>query len=173
MGKYTTTAEGIEAEPHPLWEYPAYPRSEVTELLTFDLTVDVPEKTILKNEGEIALNDLNKPCHGVALWMEYHLTDARTVSGGLVKVRQRGRRNQKRERESERDCDSVINAGLLTTFPGLFNKNFFTTFMNHIYFEFTDTCAGAWQLHRETGVESKPQASSLLSTSTVCTTEPH
>lgn len=89
VGKYTTTAEGIEAEPHPLWEYPAYPRSEVTELLTFDLTVGVPEKTMLKNEGEIPLNDLNKPCHGVALWMEYHLTDARTVSGGLVKVRER------------------------------------------------------------------------------------
>ena len=102
MGKYTTTAEGIEAEPHPLWEYPAYPRSEVTELLTFDLTVGVPEKAVLKNEGEIALNDLNKPCHGVALWMEYRLTDARTVSGGLVKVREREGGRQ-REREGRRE----------------------------------------------------------------------
>ena len=57
VGKYTTTAEGIEAEPHPLWEYPAYPRSEVVELMTFDLTVGVPEKAVLKNEGEISLND--------------------------------------------------------------------------------------------------------------------
>ena len=101
VGKYTTTAEGIEAEPHPLWEYPTYPRSEITELLTFDLTVGVPEKAMLKNEGEIALSDLNKPCHGVALWMEYRLTDARTVSGGLVKVRERGRGGES-ERERER-----------------------------------------------------------------------
>ena len=86
VGKYTTTAEGIETEPHPLWEYPAYPRSEVIELLTFDLTTDVPEKAVLKNEGEIPLNDLNKPCHGVVLWMDYRLTDARTASGGLLKV---------------------------------------------------------------------------------------
>jgi hypothetical protein len=119
VGKYTTTAEGIEAEPHPLWEYPAYPRSEVTELLTFDLTVGVPEKAVLKNEGEIALNDLNKPCHGVSLWMEYRLTDTRTVSGGLIKVRKiegegerdrgRGREREEvgeREREREREGGS-------------------------------------------------------------------
>ena len=79
--------------------------------MTFDLTVGVPEKTVLKNEGEIALNDLNKPCHGVALWMEYRLTDAKTVSGGLLKVR---------ERERERDVQwnfritDTLGAGLLS-----------------------------------------------------------
>ena len=56
-------------------------------MLTFDLTSSVPEKAVLKEEGEIVLNDLNKPCHGVALWMEYHLTDTRSSSGGLLKVR--------------------------------------------------------------------------------------
>ena len=75
--------------------------------MTVDLTVGVPEKTVLKNEGEIALNDLNKPCHGVALWMEYRLTDAKTVSGGLLKVRER-------ERERERDVFAVVYKPALT-----------------------------------------------------------
>ena len=84
--------------------------------MTFDLTVGVPEKTVLKNEGEIALNDLNKPCHGVALWMEYRLTDAKTVSGGLLKVR---------EREKERCICSCIQA--------CFN-NFINTFLFKFYY---------------------------------------
>ena len=104
VGKYTTTAEGIEAEPHPLWEYPAYARSDVAELLTFDLTNPVPEKATLKVEGEIVLNDFNKPCHGVALWMEYHLTDSLSSSGGLLKVKEERRgRERGREREGERE----------------------------------------------------------------------
>ena len=61
----------------------------MTELLTFDLTNSVPEKATLKVEGEIALNDLNKPCHGVVLWMDYHLTETLSSSGGLLKVRER------------------------------------------------------------------------------------
>ena len=79
----------------------------MTELMTFDLTMAVPEKAVLKNEGEIPLNDLNKPCHGVVLWMEYRLNDARTVSCGLLKVLMRERvrereRGEERERERER-----------------------------------------------------------------------
>ena len=59
--------------------------------MNFDLTSNVPEKAVLKVEGEMTLNDLNKPCHGVVLWMEYHLTDAWSSSGGLMKVSDGGR----------------------------------------------------------------------------------
>ena len=70
--------------------------------MNFDLTSNVPEKAVLKVEGEMTLNDLNKPCHGVVLWMEYHLTDARTSSGGLVKVS-----DGRREREGGVRGDEV------------------------------------------------------------------
>ena len=108
----------------------------MTELLTFDLTVAVPEKATLKNEGEIALNDLNKPCHGVALWMEYRLTDARTVSGGLVKVGEEGEiEGEERTRERERERCLQLFMGVYTQ---LLFRNFFaifttSVFMNHVY----------------------------------------
>lgn len=87
VGKVSTTEEGVEPEPHPLWEYPAYARSEVTELMNFDLCSLVPEAMTLRATGVIPLNKLqSKPCHGVVLWMDYQLSENTSASTGLIKV---------------------------------------------------------------------------------------
>uniref|UniRef100_A0A3P8NQE5 Protein arginine N-methyltransferase n=1 Tax=Astatotilapia calliptera TaxID=8154 RepID=A0A3P8NQE5_ASTCA len=62
--------ESREAEPHPLWEYPCRALTQSTATMTFDFTQCLPQQPISR-------------CHGVALWMEYHLTDDITVSAGL------------------------------------------------------------------------------------------
>ena len=77
--------EGVEAEPHPLWEYVSYPRSAVHDLMTFDLTSTI-EKTILSVSGDIQLNEHGRTCHGVVLWMEYSTGDDILLSTGLTKV---------------------------------------------------------------------------------------
>uniref|UniRef100_A0A8C2G563 Protein arginine N-methyltransferase n=1 Tax=Cyprinus carpio TaxID=7962 RepID=A0A8C2G563_CYPCA len=71
--------ESLEAEPHPLWEYPCRALTKPRPVLTFDFTQCVPEQPV------------NRHCHGVALWMEYQLTEDITVSMGLTKpVREEG-----------------------------------------------------------------------------------
>ena len=86
--KHTTTPEGIEAEPHPLWEYSSYARSGVHDLMTFDFSAAIPSNTLLEENGEMVLDC--SPCHAVVLWMEYTLTEitATTASTGLKHVRE-------------------------------------------------------------------------------------
>ncbi|XP_006641366.2 protein arginine N-methyltransferase 7 isoform X1 [Lepisosteus oculatus] len=74
--------ESREAEPHPLWEYPCRALSQPREVMTFDFRLCVPEQP-MKSQGSAALVRKGR-CHGVALWMEYHLTDDITVSTGLT-----------------------------------------------------------------------------------------
>ena len=88
MGKYTTTVEGIEAEPHHVWEYPSDPRSEVHTLMSFDMSGLIQDKTSFKEEGEITLYEQPSPCQGVVLWMDYVLTDKLVMSTGLLEVGQ-------------------------------------------------------------------------------------
>ncbi|RXM31221.1 Protein arginine N-methyltransferase 7 [Acipenser ruthenus] len=75
-------SESREAEPHPLWEYPCRALSEPREVMTFDFRQRVPEEA-LKSEGSVTLSRKGR-CHGVALWMDYHLTDDISVSTGLT-----------------------------------------------------------------------------------------
>ncbi|KAK1163431.1 protein arginine N-methyltransferase 7-like isoform X1 [Acipenser oxyrinchus oxyrinchus] len=75
-------SESREAEPHPLWEYPCRALSEPREVMTFDFRQRVPEEA-LKSEGSVPLSRKGR-CHGVALWMDYHLTDDISVSTGLT-----------------------------------------------------------------------------------------
>uniref|UniRef100_A0A669C4M9 Protein arginine N-methyltransferase n=1 Tax=Oreochromis niloticus TaxID=8128 RepID=A0A669C4M9_ORENI len=70
--------ESREAEPHPLWEYPCRALTQSTAAMTFDFTQCLPQQPI-STQGS-----LEGRCHGVALWMEYHLTDDITVSAGLT-----------------------------------------------------------------------------------------
>ncbi|MGH0150262.1 UNVERIFIED_CONTAM: hypothetical protein FKN15_055500 [Acipenser sinensis] len=74
--------ESHEAEPHPLWEYPCRALAEPREVMTFDFRQRVPEE-VLKSEGSVTLSRKGR-CHGVALWMDYHLTDDISVSTGLT-----------------------------------------------------------------------------------------
>ncbi|KAG7999624.1 Protein arginine N-methyltransferase 7 [Nibea albiflora] len=74
--------ESREAEPHPLWEYPCRALTRSTAVMTFDFTQCVPQEPIT-SQGSLPLIRIGR-CHGVALWMEYHLTDDITVSAGLI-----------------------------------------------------------------------------------------
>ncbi|MEQ2239690.1 Protein arginine N-methyltransferase 7, partial [Ilyodon furcidens] len=74
--------ESREAEPHPLWEYPCRALTQSAAVMTFDFTQCVPEQPI-SSRGSLPFIRIGR-CHGVALWMEYHLTDDVTVSGGLT-----------------------------------------------------------------------------------------
>ncbi|XP_069017981.1 protein arginine N-methyltransferase 7 [Embiotoca jacksoni] len=74
--------ESREAEPHPLWEYPCRALTESTAVMTFDFTQCVPQQPI-SSRGSLPFTRIGR-CHGVALWMEFHLTDDITVSGGLT-----------------------------------------------------------------------------------------
>uniref|UniRef100_A0A3Q2D8F8 Protein arginine N-methyltransferase n=1 Tax=Cyprinodon variegatus TaxID=28743 RepID=A0A3Q2D8F8_CYPVA len=74
--------ESREAEPHPLWEYPCRALTQSTAVMTFDFTQCVPKQPI-SSQGSLPLIRSGR-CHGVALWMEYQLTDDVTVSGGLT-----------------------------------------------------------------------------------------
>uniref|UniRef100_A0A3Q1F0C8 Protein arginine N-methyltransferase n=1 Tax=Acanthochromis polyacanthus TaxID=80966 RepID=A0A3Q1F0C8_9TELE len=69
--------ESREAEPHPLWEYPCRALTQSESVMTFDFTQSVPQQPI-------SMCFRAGRCHGVALWMEYHLTDDITVSAGLT-----------------------------------------------------------------------------------------
>lgn len=93
VGKVTTEDEWVEPETHPLWEYPAYPRSEVHTLMNFDLTSHVPN-TITRASGTMQLtSDSNssscqteRRCNAVVLWMDYQLSEQYRSTTGLVKV---------------------------------------------------------------------------------------
>ncbi|XP_033942749.1 protein arginine N-methyltransferase 7 isoform X2 [Pseudochaenichthys georgianus] len=74
--------ESLEAEPHPLWEYPCRALTPPTAVMTFDFTQCVPQQPI-SSQGSLPFTRIGH-CHGVALWMEYHLTDDITVSAGLI-----------------------------------------------------------------------------------------
>lgn len=74
--------ESREAEPHPLWEYPCRALTQSTAVMTFDFTQCVPQQPI-SSRGSLPFVRTGR-CHGVALWMEYHLTDEVTVSVGLT-----------------------------------------------------------------------------------------
>uniref|UniRef100_A0A8C2XUT4 Protein arginine N-methyltransferase n=1 Tax=Cyclopterus lumpus TaxID=8103 RepID=A0A8C2XUT4_CYCLU len=74
--------ESREAEPHPLWEYPCRALTRSTGVMTFDFTQRVPQQPI-SSQGSLPLIRKGR-CHGVALWMEYHLTADITVSAGLI-----------------------------------------------------------------------------------------
>ncbi|XP_010766163.1 protein arginine N-methyltransferase 7 [Notothenia coriiceps] len=74
--------ESREAEPHPLWEYPCRALTPPTAVMTFDFTQCVPQQPI-SSQGSLPFTRIGR-CHGVALWMEYHLTDDITVSAGLI-----------------------------------------------------------------------------------------
>uniref|UniRef100_A0A8D0CRB6 Protein arginine N-methyltransferase n=1 Tax=Sander lucioperca TaxID=283035 RepID=A0A8D0CRB6_SANLU len=74
--------ESREAEPHPLWEYPCRALTQATAVMTFDFTQCVPQQPI-SSQGSLPFIRIGR-CHGVALWMEYHLTDDITVSAGLI-----------------------------------------------------------------------------------------
>ncbi|KAG7281546.1 hypothetical protein CRUP_007580, partial [Coryphaenoides rupestris] len=73
--------ESREAEPHPLWEYPCRTLTPPTLVMTFDFTQCVPEQPI-NAQGSLPFTR-SGCCHGVALWMEYQLTDEVTISTGL------------------------------------------------------------------------------------------
>ncbi|GAA6221228.1 protein arginine N-methyltransferase 7 [Lates japonicus] len=74
--------ESREAEPHPLWEYPCRALTQSTAVMTFDFTQCVPRQPI-SSQGSLPFIRIGR-CHGVALWMEYHLTSDITVSAGLI-----------------------------------------------------------------------------------------
>ncbi|XP_029378432.1 protein arginine N-methyltransferase 7 [Echeneis naucrates] len=75
--------ESHEAEPHPLWEYPCRALTQSTAIMNFDFTECVPQQPI-SSQGSVPFIR-NGCCHGIALWMEYHLTSDITVSAGLIK----------------------------------------------------------------------------------------
>ncbi|XP_016114938.1 protein arginine N-methyltransferase 7-like [Sinocyclocheilus grahami] len=75
--------ESWEAEPHPLWEYPCRALTKPRPVMTFDFTQCVPEQPI-NSDGTVPFTGRGR-CHGVALWMEYQLTEDITVSMGLTK----------------------------------------------------------------------------------------
>uniref|UniRef100_A0A3P9IUH0 Protein arginine N-methyltransferase n=1 Tax=Oryzias latipes TaxID=8090 RepID=A0A3P9IUH0_ORYLA len=74
--------ESREAEPHPLWEYPCRALTQSAAAMTFDFTQCVPSQPI-NSQGSLPLIRTGC-CQGVALWMEYQLTDDITVSTGLT-----------------------------------------------------------------------------------------
>ncbi|XP_043083667.1 protein arginine N-methyltransferase 7 isoform X2 [Puntigrus tetrazona] len=75
--------ESWEAEPHPLWEYPCRALTKPQPVMTFDFTQCVPEQPV-SGDGTVPFTGRGR-CHGVALWMEYQLTEDITVSMGLTK----------------------------------------------------------------------------------------
>ncbi|XP_040018878.2 protein arginine N-methyltransferase 7 [Gasterosteus aculeatus] len=74
--------ESREAEPHPLWEYPCRAVTRSAQVMAFDFTQLVPQRPI-SSRGSLPFVRKGR-CHGVALWMEYHLTADITVSAGLI-----------------------------------------------------------------------------------------
>ncbi|XP_054633188.1 protein arginine N-methyltransferase 7 [Dunckerocampus dactyliophorus] len=74
--------ESREAEPHPLWEYPCRALSQSATVMTFDFTQCVPQQPIIRRGSLPFIR--SGCCHGVALWLEYHLTQDVSVSTGLT-----------------------------------------------------------------------------------------
>ncbi|XP_037109470.1 protein arginine N-methyltransferase 7 isoform X2 [Syngnathus acus] len=74
--------ESREAEPHPLWEYPCRALTQSTAVMTFDFTHCIPQQPIISQGALPFIRSGN--CHGVAMWLEYHLTRDISVSVGLT-----------------------------------------------------------------------------------------
>ncbi|XP_056137721.1 protein arginine N-methyltransferase 7 [Lampris incognitus] len=74
--------EALEPEPHPLWEYPCRALTQAKAVMNFDFTQCVPQQPISSRGLLPFLRSGN--CHGVALWMEYQLTEDISVSMGLT-----------------------------------------------------------------------------------------
>ena len=55
-------------------------------LLGFDFYSTVSKDTILSAVGRMKVENTSQPCHGVALWMDYQLTDQLLLSEGLAEV---------------------------------------------------------------------------------------
>ncbi|KAI3371727.1 hypothetical protein L3Q82_024284, partial [Scortum barcoo] len=90
--------ESREAEPHPLWEYPCRALTQSSAVMTFDFTQCVPQQPI-SSQGSLPFTRIGR-CHGVALWMEFHLTDDITVSAGLIgPIREQGECEWSRHRK--------------------------------------------------------------------------
>uniref|UniRef100_A0A8C5FTP3 Protein arginine N-methyltransferase n=1 Tax=Gadus morhua TaxID=8049 RepID=A0A8C5FTP3_GADMO len=71
--------ESREAEPHPLWEYPCRALTLPTAVMTFDFT----QLTVAFHCLHSGCPSRSGSCHGVAIWMEYQLTEEVTISMGL------------------------------------------------------------------------------------------
>ena len=106
----TADDEWVEPEPHPLWEYPAYPRSKVHELMNFDLAAPVPNKPIkvagtvdlvsgARLSGEMESNGVGGggggggreggregSCNAVVMWLDYQLSEQHVTTTGLIQV---------------------------------------------------------------------------------------
>ncbi|XP_034033034.1 protein arginine N-methyltransferase 7 [Thalassophryne amazonica] len=74
--------ESREAEPHPLWEYPCRALTRSTSIMTFDFTQCVPQQPIV-SMGSLPFTR-DGLCHGVAMWMEYNLTEDVSIGTGLI-----------------------------------------------------------------------------------------
>ncbi|XP_051916832.1 protein arginine N-methyltransferase 7 isoform X1 [Hippocampus zosterae] len=74
--------ESREAEPHPLWEYPCRALTESTAVMTFNFTHCVPQQPIISQGSQPFIRSGH--CHGVAMWLVYHLTPNISVSVGLT-----------------------------------------------------------------------------------------
>jgi len=75
------TSHGIALEPHHLWEYPCRALTEEFTIMKFDFTSNIPSQK-MTSEGNV---NLKRPgtFHGVAIWMDFHLTEKLTVTTGL------------------------------------------------------------------------------------------
>uniref|UniRef100_UPI00358E46C4 protein arginine N-methyltransferase 7 isoform X1 n=2 Tax=Myxine glutinosa TaxID=7769 RepID=UPI00358E46C4 len=70
-----------EIETHPLWEYHCMALSMEATALTLDFSCPLPDQPI-ENSGTLSLV---RPgiCHGLAVWMDFHLVDEIIYSTGL------------------------------------------------------------------------------------------
>lgn len=77
-------ASDSQVEPHPLWEYPCRALSAPVRLLTLDLTSSQSQvDQVLTAKGQEVLAD-SGTLNGVALWIDWQLDEANTVSGGPI-----------------------------------------------------------------------------------------
>ncbi len=74
-------------EPHPLWEYPCYPLSDVYEIFEFELknSFDLNDKIEIKKQVVISFKN-NGILNGIALWhsVDFEETDS-SLNAGLLK----------------------------------------------------------------------------------------
>ncbi|KAL9975281.1 hypothetical protein ACROYT_G012431 [Oculina patagonica] len=75
------TSHGIALEPHHLWEYPCRALTQEFMIMKFDFTSNVPSQKMTA-EGDMKLTRPGT-LHGVAIWMDFHLTEKLTVTTGL------------------------------------------------------------------------------------------
>ncbi|XP_072013956.1 protein arginine N-methyltransferase 7-like [Amphiura filiformis] len=70
-----------DTEPQPLWEYPGKALTHDFDLMTFDFTKPMPATNAVEC-GQVPFK-WGGTCHGIVLWMDYHLDENTTVSTGL------------------------------------------------------------------------------------------